>query len=136
MGPLVTFWGGEIEKIFSTKNVENILEIEKICVARNFDPQIVDGELFSTENSKKRCFLSLGVLWGYKEVPSNITHVGNTLGVMLLKNNNCCFCCQKLLILSKAEKNLHHKWKLIYETMGRQKFVANLLPEAPPPICC
>jgi hypothetical protein len=44
------------------------------------------------------------------------------LGVLLLKNNTCCFCCQKLLILSKAENNWHYNWKLSSETKFRLKF--------------
>ena len=40
------------EKPFLQK-LEIFLEFEKIWVARNFDLQIVDGELFSTENSPK-----------------------------------------------------------------------------------
>ena len=57
-------------------------------------------------------------------------------GVMLLKNNICCFCCQKLLFLSKPEKNRHHKWKLPYAAVGRQKFRQKFLPEELPLICC
>ena len=40
------------EKPFLQKH-EIFLEFEKIWVARNFDLQIVDEELFSTENSQK-----------------------------------------------------------------------------------
>ena len=55
---------------------------------------------------------------------------------MLLKNKKNCFCCRKLLILSKPEKHWRHKWKLSFETWGRQKFRQKFLPEGPPPICC
>ena len=55
---------------------------------------------------------------------------------MLLKNNICCFCCQKLLILSKPEKNRHHKWKLPYEAVRRQQLRQRFLPEGLPLTCC
>ena len=55
---------------------------------------------------------------------------------MLLKNNKSCFCCWKLLILSKGEKNRRHKWKLSVPGRGGQKFRQKFLSEGPPPICC
>ena len=55
---------------------------------------------------------------------------------MLLKNNKSCFCCQKLLILSKSEKNRIHKWTLSVPGRGRQKFRQKFLVGGPPPICC
>ena len=55
---------------------------------------------------------------------------------MLLKNNKSCFCCRQVLILSKREKNRHHKWKLSVPGRGGQKFRQKFLSEGPPPICC
>ena len=63
-----------MKKISSTKNGENILEIEKICVARNFDPPKSSmGSYFQQKIPKIRSFLSLGMLWGYNEVPRPAT---------------------------------------------------------------
>ena len=67
---------------------------------------------------------------------SNINQHINTLWVLLLKINTCCFCCRQLLILSKCEKNWRHKWKLGAPMRERQKFRQKFLREALPIICC
>ena len=55
---------------------------------------------------------------------------------MLLKNNTCCFCCQKLLILSISEKNQQYNWKLGCESWGRPYLLLIFCKICPPPICC
>ena len=74
-----------------------------------------------------------------KEGLSNKNQHSNILGAMLLKNNNSCFCCQKVLILSKPEENRRHKRKLTYETRGRQHLLLICCHRSPPtnmlPIC-
>ena len=55
---------------------------------------------------------------------------------MLLKNNICCFCCRKLLILSTPPKNWRHKGKYNFLRGLRQKFRQKFLPEGLPPTSC
>ena len=55
---------------------------------------------------------------------------------MLLKNNTCCFCCQKLLILSITQKNQRYKWKLSWKIMGGHNLLPICCHRGPPPICC
>ena len=55
---------------------------------------------------------------------------------MLLKNNTCCFCCQKLMILFKSEKNRHHKWELTYETREGPNLLLICCHGGLLPICC
>ena len=49
----------------------------------------------------KNLHFSIFELLRHKEgLPSNTNQHNNTLGVLLHKNNTCCFCCWKMLILS------------------------------------
>ena len=55
---------------------------------------------------------------------------------MVLKNNICCFCCQKFVILFKSEKNGHHKWELTYEPRERPNLLLICCHGYLPLICC
>ena len=67
------------------------------------------GPFFNRGAPKMVHFLRLKPSSLIGRCPSNTTEYNNTLVVMLLKSNICCFFCQKLLILSKVEKNREHK---------------------------
>ena len=87
------------------------------------------GTLFQPRSSKNQNYFT-------KEYRIPPIEVNNTLWILLLKNNICGFYCQKLLNLSKPENNQHHKCKLTFETVWRQKCRQTFLPEGLPPICC
>ena len=134
---LITFWSDKVEKWFFLSDPYFLLEIEKIWALRNFDPPNRRwGAIFNWKAPRNVVFLSLELLWGYEGVPTYRNFWQHTLGVLLLKNNIFCFCCQKLMILWISEKNRHHKWKLSSVTRWRQKFRSKFLPEGLRPICC
>ena len=70
---------------------------------RNFCPPELDGDPFSTRCTNTRSFFRKERVNSTRGSPSNTFPLGNALGVVLLKNNICWFCCQQLLILSKVE---------------------------------
>ena len=89
-GPAHNFLGRrDREKFFLQKLEIFYRRSRKYGLPEISPPQIVDGELFLTENpTKTSFFLSLRLLWCYEGAPAS---------------------CQKLLILLKPEKNRHHK---------------------------
>ena len=96
--------------------------------ATNFDPPNRRwGPFYHWGAPKIVVFSEKSAVYLEYECRSNTTYLSNTLGVMLLKNNTCCFCCQKLLILSKPEKHRHHKCILNCGAVGKQHLLL---------ICC
>ena len=105
--------------------------------ATNFDPPKSSmGTLLQPDSSKNRSFFTKKWFIRSREVPQQHYLSWQHFGVMLLKNNICCFCCWKLLILSKSQKNRRHKWELTYEAMERQHLLLICCHRGPLPICC
>ena len=91
---------------------ENIFLAEISALLRSM------GTLFPPVCSKYRNFPGNNVLLPLEGSPSNTFQLGNALGVTLLKNNICCFCCQKLLILSKREKKSEPQMKFEFSEIS------------------
>ena len=99
----LTFWCDKIEMRFFLRIIFVAGYWRKNFFHRNFCPPELDGDPFSTRCTNTRSFFRKERVNSTRESPSNTFPLGNALGVVLLKNNTYCFCCQKLLILSKIE---------------------------------